>query len=71
MTEYLVIYESGRDGGGWSAYIPDVEGVFALGDDRAEVEARMREAMAARLADLREQGLELPQPVNTAGYVAA
>jgi len=71
MTEYLVIYEQVEGGTGWGAYSPDIEGVFALGADRDEVEARMREAIAARLADLRDQGLEPPRPRNTAGHVAA
>ena len=70
MTEYLVIYEQGDDGG-WGAHSPDVEGVFALGTSRAEVETRMAEALAAHLAMLRERGEPLPRPRTDAGHVAA
>ena len=49
MKDYLVIYEQAPDGG-WGAHSPDVEGVFALGETRSEVEARIAEALAAHLA---------------------
>lgn len=70
MTEYLVVYERAEDGG-WGAHSPDVEGVFALGATRAEVEARMAEALAAHLAVLRESGEAVPEPRTEAGRVAA
>jgi len=70
MTEYLVIYERADDGG-WGAHSPDVDGVFAVGANRAEVEARMAEALAAHLTALRESGKPLPQPHTEAGRVAA
>jgi predicted RNase H-like HicB family nuclease len=69
MTEYLVIYERADDGG-WGAHSPDVEGVFALGDTREEVEARMGEAIAAHLAFLRDEGKPVPEPRTEAGRVA-
>ncbi len=55
MKDYLVIYEQAEDGG-WGAHSPDVDGVFALGQTRAEVESRMAEALAAHLAHLHESG---------------
>jgi predicted RNase H-like HicB family nuclease len=70
MNEYLVIYEQAPDGG-WGAHSPDVEGVFALGETRAEVEARMAEALTAHLAYLSERGIEAPEPHTDAGRVAA
>ena len=70
MNEYLVIYEHGDDGA-WGAHSPDLEGVFALGASRAEVEARMAEALAAQLATLRDLGQPIPRPRTEAGYVAA
>jgi predicted RNase H-like HicB family nuclease len=69
MTEYLVIYEQSEDG--WGAHSPDVEGVFALGTTRDEVESRMREALVAHLAYLRETGQATPAPHTDAGRVAA
>ena len=51
MKEYLVIYEQAADGG-WGAHSPDVDGVFALGATRTDVEDRMKEALAAHLGFL-------------------
>jgi predicted RNase H-like HicB family nuclease len=70
MTDYLVVYEQAEDGG-WGAHSPDVEGVFALGGTREEVEARMAEALTAHLEYLRERGEPIPDPHTDAGHVAA
>ncbi|MEA2442169.1 MAG: hypothetical protein QOH76_3593 [Thermoleophilaceae bacterium] len=70
MKEYLVIYECADDGA-WGAHSPDVEGVFALGASRDEVEARIAEALAAHFAFLRNLGRPLPEPRTHAGRVAA
>lgn len=70
MKEYLVIYEQAEDGM-WGAHSPDVEGVFALGATRKEVESRMAEAMSAHLQHLRRTGERLPEPRTRAGRVAA
>jgi predicted RNase H-like HicB family nuclease len=70
MTDYLVIYERGEDGG-WGAHVPDVEGVFALGKTRDEVRDRMSEALGAHLDLLREQGRPLPEARTEAGHIPA
>jgi predicted RNase H-like HicB family nuclease len=70
VREYLVIYEQAEDGG-WGAHSPDVEGIFALGVSRKEVEERVAEALAAHLDLVRERGDELPEPRTEAGRVAA
>ena len=70
MKQYLVIYERADDGG-WGAHSPDVDGVFALGSSREEVEARMAEALAAHLEFLRGRGEPLPEPRTAAGHIAA
>ncbi|MDQ3629779.1 MAG: type II toxin-antitoxin system HicB family antitoxin [Actinomycetota bacterium] len=70
MKEWLVIYEQAEDGG-WGAHSPDVDGVFALGSTRAEVESRMREALAAHLSYLCDEGQPAPEPHTDAGRVAA
>jgi predicted RNase H-like HicB family nuclease len=70
MRKYLVIYEHDENGA-WGASSPDVEGVFALGTTRAEVEARIEEALAAHLVILRERGEPAPEPRTDAGRVAA
>ena len=70
MKDYLVVYEQSEDGG-WGAHSPDVEGVFALGRTRDEVEARMAEALLAHLEHLRERGEPIPKPHTDAGRIAA
>jgi len=70
MKDYLVIYEQAEDGG-WGAHSPDVDGVFALGSTRDEVEERMKEALSAHLAYLRDEGKPVPEPHTDAGRVAA
>lgn len=70
MKEYLVIYERADDGG-WGAHSPDVEGVFAVGPTRDEVERRMREALVAHVLFLRDEGRSIPEPHTDAGHVAA
>jgi predicted RNase H-like HicB family nuclease len=70
MKSYLVIYEQAEDGG-WGAYSPDVEGVFALGVSREEAERLMAEALGAHLDYLRETGRPVPDPHTAAGHVAA
>jgi predicted RNase H-like HicB family nuclease len=68
MKDYLVIYEQAEDGG-WGAHSPDVDGVFALGSTRDEVEEGMKEALSARLAFLRDEGMPVPEPHTDAGRV--
>lgn len=68
MTDYLVIYEQASDGS-WSASAADLP-VFAVGDTRAEVEARIREAIAFHIECLRDDGLDVPKPSGTAGVVS-
>ncbi len=70
MKRYLVIYEP-AEGGGWGAYLPDIDGVIALGSTRDEVEAGIRGALEMYIDDLGERGEALPEPRNVAGYVAA
>jgi predicted RNase H-like HicB family nuclease len=68
--DYLVIYERAEDGA-WGAHSPDVEGVFAVGRTRDEVEVRMQEALTAHLDYLRGKGFPAPEPHTDAGRVAA
>jgi predicted RNase H-like HicB family nuclease len=70
MKDYLVIYEQSEDGA-WGAHTPDVDGVVALGATRSEVETGIKEALAAHLTYLREEGLPVPEPHTAVGYVAA
>jgi predicted RNase H-like HicB family nuclease len=69
VNEYLVIYEQ-DEGGGWGAHSPDIDGVIALGESRAEVEARMAEALGAYIAYMRDEGRPVPEPRTHAGRLA-
>jgi predicted RNase H-like HicB family nuclease len=60
---YVVVFE-GDDESGYSAYSPDLPGVVAAADSRAETERLMLEAMAEHIALLRESGQPIPQPAD-------
>jgi len=62
MTEYLAIYERNSDG--WWAYVPDLPGCTATGDDRDEVERNARDAVAAHVGLLRSTGRVVPEPTT-------
>ena len=54
---------------GFSAYSPDVAGCVATGATREEVDATMREAIEFYLESLREDGVQVPQPLTHASFV--
>ncbi|HEV7941247.1 MAG TPA: type II toxin-antitoxin system HicB family antitoxin [Solirubrobacteraceae bacterium] len=70
MTEYLVIYEKGDDGG-WGASSPDIPGCVAAGSTRAEVERLISEAIPSHIELMRECGQPAPEPRHAAGTIAA
>ena len=71
MNRYLVVYERAEDGG-WGAYLPDIDGVVALGRTREEVEDGMRVARGAYLDWLKERGETAPAPSSCeVGFIAA
>jgi predicted RNase H-like HicB family nuclease len=70
MTEYLVIYEKGEDGG-WGASSPDLLGCVAVGKTKAEVEKLIGEAIPMHIEAMREIGEPVPEPHHLAGSVAA
>ena len=67
--KYLLVLEPGERN--WSAYFPDVPGCVATGRTREQTIQRAREALQMHLAGLREDGLELPEPMTTAVEVEA
>ena len=64
---YTVIFEEGPES--WGAYVPDLPGVFSVGDSRTEVEHLIREAMEFHLEGLKSEGLPIPRPASFAGLV--
>ncbi len=61
MREYIVIYEQAGDGG-WSAFTPEVPGVYSAGDSRTEAGDRLREALALHHEELARAGREPVEP---------
>lgn len=68
MRQYVVIYEQAEDGA-WGAYVPDIDGVVALGETRPEVEKLMAEALRAHLDFLRDEGKPIPEPHSDSGRI--
>lgn len=58
-SSYPVIFET-EDNGAISAYLPDVPGVYAAADSRAQAERAIRSALKAHLTTLAERGLPVP-----------
>ncbi len=70
MTEYLVVYERGEDGG-WGASLPDLPGCVAVADTRVEVERLIGEAIPMHVELMRKVGEPIPEPRHLAGSVTA
>ena len=66
MRYAIVIEQAGTN---YSAYVPDLPGCVASGSSIADVETRIREAIAFHLGGLREDGLPLPMPSSQVDYV--
>jgi len=65
--KYAVVIE--KAGENLSAYVPDLPGCIATGNSAPEVEQLIREAISFHLDGLREDGMEIPEPSCTVGYV--
>ena len=66
MRYAIVIEQAGTN---YSAYVPDLPGCVASWSSIADVETRIREAIAFHLDGLREDGLPLPMPSSQVDYV--
>ena len=68
---YLVVIERAQDGS-YSAYVPDLAGCVAVGQKTPEAAKRLiREAIAAHIQGLIEDGLPVPDPSSRGEYVDA
>jgi len=56
-----MVLERGEDGG-WGASFPELDGLFVVGDTRAEVLDLAPEAIEAYLGELRAAGSPTPRP---------
>lgn len=64
---YLIVIE--KTAKNLSAFSPDLPGCVATGANRAEVEARMAEAIQMHLNGLRADGLPIPEPSSEVAFV--
>ena len=64
---YAVVIERGPVS--YGAYVPDLPGCVAVADTRAEVVRLIAEAVESHLEVMREEGLAVPEPLSSAGYV--
>ena len=69
MQKYLVIIEKAN--GNYSAFSPDVPGCVATGPTREAAEHEMHGALQMHLEGLKEDGLPLPEPSASVGYIEA
>jgi len=64
---YAIVVEDA--GTNLAAYVPDLPGCVATGQTKAEVESRIREAIALHLEGMAEDGLPIPEPTSQVHYV--
>ena len=69
MQRYLVIIEKANNN--YSAFSPDVPGCVATGETREAAEREMQAALQMHLKGLEEDGLPIPEPSASVGYIEA
>jgi predicted RNase H-like HicB family nuclease len=67
--KYAVVIEQGDSS--YGAYVPDLPGCVAVGENLEEVKRLIREAIAFHLEGLREEGLPIPPATSLCEYVEA
>ena len=58
MKRYLVVFE--RTGTGYSAYVPDLPGCVATGEDRDQTEEAIYEGIQFHLEGMQAERIEIP-----------
>ena len=69
MSKYAVIFEKGEDG--YGAYVPDLPGCVALGDDLEETRQLIQEAIELHLEAMREDRQAIPEPTTVVMELSA
>ena len=67
--KYAVVIEKAN--GNLSAYVPDLPGCVATGEDLKDVNSNIREAIRFHLDGMREDGMPIPKPEALCEYVDA
>jgi len=69
MRRYAVVIEQAADGS-FSAYVPDLPGCVAVGQESSEAVRRLiHEAIDAHIAGMIKDGEPIPEPTTQADYV--
>jgi len=69
MRKYLTVIECADDGSD-SAYVPDLPGCVAVGQNTPEAALKLIDkAVVLHIQGMREDGLQIPEPTTQAGYV--
>ena len=65
--KYAVVLEKGPKS--WGATIPDLPGCVAVADFEEEVLTLISEAIELHIANLKDEGADIPAPVSVASSV--
>ena len=68
VRRYRIEFE-GSDSEGYSAYVPDLPVVLAVGDTFEELKSRIAEAVELHLELMAEKGLPIPEPTTPGLFV--
>lgn len=68
LHRFLIVIEKAKNN--YSVYSPDLPGCIATGRTPEETKRRMVKAVEMHIRGLREDGLPIPQPSSSSGYVA-
>jgi predicted RNase H-like HicB family nuclease len=61
--QYMVVIERGATS--YGAYVPDLPGCVAVGEEKEEALELIKEAIELHLEALRQQGLPIPEPCSS------
>jgi predicted RNase H-like HicB family nuclease len=64
---YAVVIERGA--ASYGAYVPDLPGCVAAAETRDEVVRLIRESIEFHIEEMRDEGMEVPEPLSSADYV--
>jgi predicted RNase H-like HicB family nuclease len=64
---YAIVIERGP--ASYGAYVPDLPGCVSAAETRDEAIRLIREAIEFHIEEMREGGLEVPEPLSSAEYV--
>ena len=67
--QYRVVIE--QDPSSFAAYVPDLPGCVAVGENRTEVTRLIHEAIQFHLERMKEDGLPIPEPHSYSELVEA